>query len=327
MRLSIIIITCRPGGIDVLISGLSRQEFDMRDCEVIVVDALYSRRRELVADKFAQAKLRLVHVPPRQRIWPIDACPQARNAAIAKASGELLLFLVDFSFVPPKGLSEHWGVWEHFNKTKAGMGAHRYLYPPELAYTLPEYAPIRRFKPNEQHGVTYAYDEADSRAFARDIEAGVYDPHMYSVFHPPLEDPRQIEALSEDPYFFQVDPKLHGLVSGMCPADAFHAKNESVALDWCLRANGFEEGFTGHLYDDVSFGHHISRNGGAWMLLDPAATVQIVNPRHFFPHLVRLAPIEAHRPRYETIKGSVCETEARNSYQLSGMRGVCPWWY
>ena len=307
-----------------LLTGLARQDFT--DFEVVLVDALYHRRRELVADRFAQAKIRLTHTPPRQRLFPVDGCPQARNAAIAKARGDLLLWLVDYTYAPPGCLREHWGIYEHFERARAGMGAHRYLAPPALAYTLPEYAPIKRFAPNAEQGVTYQYCEADSRQYAQELDAGVYDTVLYSLFHPPLDDPAQIDSLSEDPFFFQVDPKLHGTVGGDIGGNFFHAKNEGTALAWCLRANGFDERYTGHLYDDTDFGWRLEHAGAKWVLLDASATVRIVNPRHFFPHLVRQAPLRAHLDRYEQRRTDPEAIESGNAYQLRDVRQVGVWY-
>ncbi|MDZ4262016.1 MAG: hypothetical protein U1B30_06765 [Pseudomonadota bacterium] len=324
-KMSVCVVTARPGGIDVLISGLCRQEFT--DFEVVLVDALYHRRKEVVADKFAEAKIELRHIPPRQRLFPIDACPQALNAAIAKARGELLLWGVDYSFFPPKCLSEHWGVYEYFNKQRFGMGAHRYLYPKvQLAYELPSYAPMKMSRPHEQEGVTYSYSEEASRQFASDIEAGVYDVNMYSIFHPPLVSPGQIEILPEDPLFFHADPKLSGLIGGKLSGDFMHCKNESISRQLMLDVNGFNEDFISHLYDDTDVGHRLEHAGAEWVLLDSVATVLIVNPRHMFPHLVRRGEMTSQRVLYESRKSDGACVRSSNQYDLGSFGGV-PWWY
>lgn len=324
MRVSVIVVTVRPGGLDVLLTGLAHQEFE--DFEVVLVDGLYHRRRELVADKFAQARIRLVHTPPRLHNFPEDSCPQYRNAAIAKARGELLVWLCDYSFLPSVGLREHWGVWEAFGWTTAGMGAHRYVFPPEVSYKLPEYAPMKRFTPSAESGATYGYSESDANLFAEDVRQGVYDTLMYSVFHPPLEAPEQIKSLRDDPYFFMADPKLRGIVGGIVPPTAFHAKNESVGMKDFLAVNGFDECWIGHCYDDSDAGLRLSRVGAKWMLLDPAATVLIVNPRHFYPQLVRRESPGQSLAAYRRRESDPSCIISDNNYSLERVREL-PWWY
>src|SRR5882672_4507169 len=105
-KLSVVVFTCRPGGIDVLLKSLQFQTF--RDFELVLVDALYSRRHELVADMFGAAGIPLIHTPPRTREFPYDAIPPACNAAIVKAMSPVLLCMTDYTWVPPKALEIHW---------------------------------------------------------------------------------------------------------------------------------------------------------------------------------------------------------------------------
>lgn len=323
MRVSVIVVTARPGGIDVLLAGLSHQTFT--DFEIVLVDALYDWRHDVVADMFHQAKIPLVHTPPRQRIFPHDACPQARNAGIAKSSGELLLWLVDYTYLPSTALYEHWGVFQFFEKKRAGMGAHRYCLPPSLAYELPDYAPRKMFVPNAAHGVTYGYDEKASQAFVDDLNSGFYDKYMYSVFAQDFSKD-STSQLVEDPDFFQVDPKLRGIAGHKISGNFFHAKNESMPRALAIAANGFDEAYTGHLYDDTDFGHCVEHLGGEWALLVPDVAAVIINPRHLFPHLLRQASTEAHRARYDARRLDPDCTQSENAYSLASLSNMT-WWY
>ena len=333
-RLSLCIVTVRPGGLDVLLAGLTRQIFD--DFEVVLVDALYHRRAEQVADAFFDASIRVVHTPPKDRIFPLDSVPAARNTAIAKASGELIVWGVDYSFFPEACLREHWGVWEYTEKKKAGMGAHRYRYPPTLAYDLPAYAPIRAHwvygaatvdcvvKPVQ--GATYQYSAQAGQEFADAIQDGVYDKWMYTIFDPPIKYPEQVLTLDEDPYFFRADPKLNGLVSGDVPPTAFHAKNEGMGAERGREVNGFDESWIGHCYDDSDMGLRLSRSGAAWMLLDPVATVEIVNPRHYFPHSVWRSTPEASLPRFLACEHDSSRIVSGNAGHLVGQKPEWAWY-
>lgn len=325
-RMSVCCVTTRPGGIDVLLAGLKNQEFD--DFEVVLVDAHFHRRRDVVADYFAKAQIALRHVPPRLQNFPLDSVPQYRNTAIAKASGELLVWLVDYSFVPPSGLQAHWDIYEKHDKEVAGMGAHWYVLPPPLAFDLPWYAPIQMFPPNVETGITYGYDRKASEVYAEEVLSGQYDAYMYSIFKEPLETPEMIDALKDDPYFFAADPKRTGHVDGKMFGNFFHAKNEAVALDWAVRVNGFDEGFIAHSYDDVDFGLRVDHLGGLWALLGREADVRIVNPRHIFPHGVRVVEdSNAQRSIYEARRDDKTILRPTQQYDAAAMRAMGGWFY
>src|SRR5712671_7816501 len=109
-KISVCCITARPGGLDVLLTGLKHQTF--RDFELVLVDAVYDRRVSLVQDAATDARVAVVHTPPRVRLFPEDACPEARNTAIIKAHGELLLWVVDYAYLAPACLEAHWDMFE-----------------------------------------------------------------------------------------------------------------------------------------------------------------------------------------------------------------------
>ena len=326
-KMSLVVVTARPGGIDVLLAGLEQQEFNHNDFETIVVDALYDRRKGLVEDAFSDRKLVCRHIPPRERIFPIDAVPQARNAAIVKARGELILWLVDYSFLGPKCLAEHWGVYEYFEKKRAGMAAHRYLFPPEPAYDLPEYAPIKAFKPNTAEGVTYGYEPAHCIAYSRDLQQGFYDKYMYSIFKEPIKNTDGIGNLHEDLYFFHVDPKRNGQTSGKISGSHFHAKNEASPRDLALALNGFDEGYIAHCYDDSDFGERADRAGFSWLLLHEAAQVDIVNARHLFPHMIRRSTDHKAQEGVYLARQKEGTVFVNHGYVLENMTTLGQWWY
>ena len=150
--------------------------------------------------------------------------------------------------------------------------------------------------------------------------------HMYSIFDSPLVTPEQILALDEDPYFFRADPKLSGLVGGQVPPTAFHAKNEGVSRELSLAVNGFDESWIGHCYDDSDMGLRLSRSGAAWMLLDPVATVEIVNPRHYFPHSVWRSTPEASLPRFLACEHDASRIVSGNAGHLVGQKPEWAWY-
>lgn len=325
MRITVGLVSSRPGGLDVVRTGLASQTFT--DFELVFVDALYEQRKHLVTDYFAEKKISVRHTPPRERIWPWDACPQARNTVLGKARGEIVVWIVDYAWLPPTCLEQHWNAWEETEHERVGAGAHDYLFPPEPAYALPGYAPIKMFVPNAVHGETYSYDEAATDAFLSDLDAGFYHSYMLSIFATPIETASQINALKTDQFFYHADPKLTGQVGGKLSGSFFHAKNEGVRVDIACKINGFDESYIGHLYDDTDFGHRAERAGTPWILLRRDSTVQIVNPRHLFPSPRRRASTQALRDQYERVRNNNTAMVSQNQYSLGGMRTLCPWWY
>lgn len=324
-RVSVCFVTTRPGGLDVLLCGLTRQEFD--DFEVVLVDALYQRRKELVSDIFSDRKIRVRHTPPRLQNFPIDSVPQYRNTAIAKASGELILWCVDYSYIPPTCVQNHWKYFEMWNKQRCAMGAHEYRSCPPLAFDIPAYAPFQYYKPHEIPHVTYGYDLAPIVAYVSDIECGFYDPYMYSIFKESIETPERIQSLEDDMLFYKVDPKLQATPKGILDGTFFHAKNESVSKDWCLAVNGFDECYVAHAYDDTDFGVRINHHGGQWHVLDMSDAISIVNPRHVFPHGRRMVANPRFQEEFykERERDPAC-IKSSNQYSLSDFCRL-DWWY
>ena len=328
MKVSIVCVTARPGGLDCLRTGLAHQEFDHNEFELVLVDALYEYRKDIVTSYFAEKKILCRHIPPRQRVFPTDAVPQARNAAIAKARGELLLWIVDYSVLPPRCLAEHWGVFEYFEKKRSGMAAHRYLFPPKPAYTVPFYAPFQAFTPNQASGITYEYNSSFTASFVTDLETGFYAPYMLSIFENPIESQDDINLLHEDLYFYHADPKLDGLIGGDVSGNFFHAKGESVPRSVSINVNGFDEDYISHCYDDTGFGHMVMHGGHKWILLDQSANIDIVNVRHYMPHLVRrIEDIKALEPLYHSRTNNMEYIKSSNSYSLERMKQMGSWWY
>lgn len=310
---------------DVLRAGLAHQTFE--DFELVLVDAFHDKRHGSVTDYFGVKGIRCTHIPCRQHNFPVDSCPQYRNAAIAKARGELILWGVDYTIFPPECLEKHWRVWERSNHEVCGMGAHDYLMPPETAYELPEYAPMVAMPPNQEAGVTYQYKRSMGEDYAKAIQEGFYDPYWLSVFKRPIESPAAIASLRQDPYFLRADPKLRSTPGQEALPNFFHAKNESLPLNTAVGVNGFDEGFTGHLYDDTDFGVRVYNTGVTWAILEAVATAMIVNPRHLFPHLlIRDNPADQVDRQYRAVHDHEYY-RAENPYEIGAMRSMGAWWW
>ena len=332
-RISVVVFTARPGGLDVLLTGLTHQEFDSHDFEVILVDALYHHRHELVCDEFATAKISVVHTPPRVRAFPYDSIAAACNTAIVKACGVMTVWFVDYTAISKMCLREHWGVYEHMNDPEhvvMAMGAHRYLFPPATAYELPDYAPYRMFNGQKASAqVTYLYDTNASRQYTTALADGFYTPYMFSIFETPITSFEQIDALPDDQLWYNADPKLtRHQVGESLPAYMMHLKNDSIPREKLLACNGLDETYTSHTYMDSELGYRLQELNVRWMMLDPAAWVSLVNVRHIFPHLLWRGSPEENIAKFKEVEANPGQyVVAQNGYSLNEARQMGPFWY
>ena len=128
MRISVVLPTARLGGMDVLFSCLNLQIFSRDDWELVLIDHWYDLRAPIIM-KAAQAfGINVQHVPaPASTIYNNSSC---WNAGLRCCRGELICFMVDFMWVPPDYLADHWRFYEQNGFTMTGY-LDRYA-PPQL---------------------------------------------------------------------------------------------------------------------------------------------------------------------------------------------------
>lgn len=102
-KISVIFVTNRKGYGEILDDNIARQTF--RDFEVIIADDNYENKYGITSKRFK----------PRQKnegdAWNLN---KAYNDAIAKAQGELLVFLQDFIWIPDDGLQKFWDIYQKY---------------------------------------------------------------------------------------------------------------------------------------------------------------------------------------------------------------------
>ncbi|MDP2625117.1 MAG: glycosyltransferase family 2 protein [Candidatus Peregrinibacteria bacterium] len=104
MKISIIIPTYNRADIlTMCLNALEKQKFPVKDFEVIVVNDGSKDETDEILTKFAKGKLNLI--PLRQGNAGQGA---ARNRALKKASGEVVILIGDDMIAPKTFLSEHW---------------------------------------------------------------------------------------------------------------------------------------------------------------------------------------------------------------------------
>jgi len=128
-KISLLVVTNRPGGIEILKDNLDRQTF--RDFEVVLVDELYDWRKEEVAEYLKEYQL--THLKPRPKLegdaWNLN---KAYNDGIAASRGKFLVSLQDYIWISANGLHRFWETYEmHPLALVTGVG-HKYKNPDKL---------------------------------------------------------------------------------------------------------------------------------------------------------------------------------------------------
>lgn len=126
-KISLMNITNRHGGIDVLWANMRRQTF--KDWELVLCDALW-REREKEVKKY-------INDPRLKYLRQMDLAPgaltglaHADNQAFANCDGELIVCLQDYVWINPRGLEKYWHAHKAYDGKIliTGVG-HQYAKP------------------------------------------------------------------------------------------------------------------------------------------------------------------------------------------------------
>ena len=146
-RLSVLLCTYRPGGLDVAFSGLSRQNYT-GPWEVVLIDELHcsADRRAAVrraAERWPVADLR--HLANPRSLWPRCSTARAHNEAILRADGDVAIWLADYASVRPDFLAQHAALHMAGGDGLVVNGAFYNAWPPRVASGLAKGLPMNPF--------------------------------------------------------------------------------------------------------------------------------------------------------------------------------------
>lgn len=283
-RFSVCVPTNRVGGIDIQLAGLAQQTY--RDFEVIISDSLYRHRPGIAEEHGKRLGLTVKHVEPRSNRFPLNQFSAVANEALAHASGELVLFCVDYTFLPPNVLQTHADFHASGDKTRGLMLPHEYYELPALNSAFPKYT------------------NADTSQYVDDLEAGRLSECMLSILAERVEPGHVFTQLDQTGYA-GADPKLtHPETDDIDPV-FLHGKNESCALSAVLDINGWDEDLDGgHGYQDSDIAERLTQKGGIRWTLRNAPAAQIINPRRIFPFPVRPRSVEGNYAVWQSKKAA-----------------------
>lgn len=126
MKISLMNLTNRQGGIDILWANMLRQT--EQDFELVLVDGLWREREEEVKTYINDSRLKYIRQSDKREGAHTNLA-HADNEGFRACEGELIVCLQDYQWIPPDGLEKYWAHYQHDpTGLVTGIG-HHYLDP------------------------------------------------------------------------------------------------------------------------------------------------------------------------------------------------------
>src|SRR3990167_10332547 len=125
-KISILNITARWGGMDVLRANLERQVF--KDFEIVIVDALWCERESQVKRYFKDFNLIYIRQSDKKE-GAYTNLAHADNEGFRNCRGELIVCLQDYQWILPAGFSKYWFFYQHDPRALVTGIGHHYSDP------------------------------------------------------------------------------------------------------------------------------------------------------------------------------------------------------
>lgn len=123
-KISVMNLTNRPGGIDILWANMKRQTFT--DWELVLVDGI-DREKE-VKEYINDPRLKYIK-QSEKREGAHTNLAHADNEGFRACEGELIVCLQDYQWVNPDGLQKYWDIYEKYPKALVTGVGHHYANP------------------------------------------------------------------------------------------------------------------------------------------------------------------------------------------------------
>lgn len=316
--ISVIVPTWRVGGLDVLFSSLQNQLF--QDFELILVDSLYHKRKELVANKINDYSFKIKHLPPISENFTATGYCHAVNTGLVNASGKIILFLCDYTWLSPDCLQIHadFHQKEKLEDNCALLCPCNSIQLPKLHPNLDKlYAHNIPFDTAENKSKYLTQDRINFNNYIADINSGKLDPLMWSIFEEPISEKFVIQDLKTE----LIDPRSlwrEGFIA-FDPKTLNQAilKNESYVLETILKINGLNENLdTNHGWQDAEFIDRLITLTNTKLFLKPEAiTAYIINPRTIFAGRARTGDVYANQKIWQDERSNAFK-ETSNKWDL-----------
>jgi glycosyltransferase involved in cell wall biosynthesis len=250
----------RVGGLDIVFNSLAQQSFT--DFELVISDGVYKYRKDEIEEIQKLYPFKVRHVDPIDNPFPLNNFCRYSNTALIHANSEVVLFITDYSWLPPDCVKTH-ALFHKANGINVGLiGPNQYRSLSELNPRFPR----------------YQKDQIDQ--YASDVKSGRLDDFKWSILNQECES---IDSFLIDPLVGNDDPKLF-MPMGSISSIFFHAKNESCKLTPILSINGWDEDLDGALaYQDSDIADRLTSKIGIQWTHNPSNIIHVVNPNIVFP--------------------------------------------
>lgn len=125
-KISVLNITARYGGLDILRASLERQT--VKDFEVVIVDGLWEQREPQVKKYFKDFDLVYVR-QSKKRDGAFSNLAHADNEGFRACKNELIVCLQDYIWCPPFLLHKFWEAYSAYGDSLVGAVGHQYRTP------------------------------------------------------------------------------------------------------------------------------------------------------------------------------------------------------
>jgi FkbM family methyltransferase len=286
--ISVIVPTNRVGGLDVLFESLKAQTF--QNFELVLVDALYKYRKNVVAEKSKLYNFPVKHIEPEPNIFPVVNYCKLVNTGLCAAEGSIAYFTCDHSHMPKDNLMTH-AVFHSLtprnyilllavNDCPVRLDAVSDNFPKHRQYgTRGRDSEVQLLVVPEEVYVSRHNEWSDR--YVEDLDAGLLDKVLWSLF----ETPFTYGPLDDYIVVNNLDKKFDAY-SATEATPAFHdlccMKNDSFKLDFLLEANGLEEEMDGtHGFQDSELARRLTRvHGGIFFAMNTMQN-SVINTRYY----------------------------------------------
>jgi len=286
--ISIVVPINRVGGLDVLFESLKNQSF--QDFELILVDAIYKYRKDVVAEKAKEYGFLVKHTEPIGNTFPISNYCRSINTGLCQAAGKIVYFTCDNAYLPKDVLLTH-AAFHTNNKDKESLLMLHVndcmMNRSMLSSNFPDRQYGTRGKDREvqlllvpEKVYVDAHNEWSDR-YAEDLQNGILDKVLWSIFDKKYEYDHFNDYITST----SIDTKFNNC-SATNPTPAFHdlccLKNDSFKLEFLLDANGMEEEMDGsHGFQDSELARRLKRVHRGQFFAMNTMPASIINTRYY----------------------------------------------
>lgn len=193
--ISVLNVTNKPGGIDILKDNLEKQTY--QDFELIIVDALYDWRKDEVAEYFKDVTFPVKHIPePPFRPGDVWNLNKAYNEGLRHAEGELVISLQDYIWIKGTALEQFVDLSESYGLQVAISGiGHKALFPDHADNLQGKISIWNEPFTGVPSGVSEADHRLDGKQIVEDIPFSLFELNFACV---PLEAYKAVGGFDEE---------------------------------------------------------------------------------------------------------------------------------